>query len=754
MDTREMDTRETGVGDFSVDKTLGGQGGERAWSLSEGETLGGCRVIRPLGRGGMGEVYLVEHEGLRKEYALKLILPQFSGNPDFIERFKREAQVTATLDHPNIARVEDFGSEGEHYWLRMELVEGVDARKFVNGTGNAVTLEELRRAAADERIPQGLAADILEQVLAALAYAHGKGAVHRDFKPGNVLLKERNGKIEAKVSDFGLVRLVSDEWLKTFAERSLSMAATGEQPDLDTAARSVVGTYEYMAPEQKEGRANEASDVYAVGLAAYRLLTGRRELALKSPSALVHGLDPKWDRFLTRALEEDPAARFADAAEALAALRAFKGDLRDASPSPAPGTTVRPADGDAVRLDVLVEKRLEVEGMREDFEKTSDEAEADILDEIDRDIKVAREIEGRDHAAALEHFERAAQTLRLLEKRRRLLAEKGWPFLKKFDAPEKKAVQKQLAAADELLRKRDHEAAEKSYEAFIPSLEEAVRNARESRKNLDKIREDLDGLKREAEEHADLLARYNEEGYDKYKEAVRATEKSLRKWDAATAMKECDEARMFLEEAVKAARKKKKRRTAIVWHTLGGGILGASLGGVAPLWAQNEIYLAYYEAGKAEPYAGLAAIACLYFAWRRLSKKPFLAGGGLQAAIGVFFAGVFGPLIGAGIYKETAALWAAGAVVGAAYGAIGGLVSPSANWRRRLGKALLGGALAAFALAVITEAGPHTGDTPDEAVTLGAIAGGTLGLVAGQLIARFHDIVESKKKNAAEEAAG
>jgi serine/threonine-protein kinase len=271
----------------------------------------------------MGEVYEVEHETLGLRYALKLLPNNFAGQPGALERFRREARVMAQLQHPNILKVDDFGETGGRYWLRMELAGGVEERRGARGEGGGqrgevrgtgVSLQDLAEARGG-RIPQEELVEILKQILEGLAYAHGHGAIHRDLKPSNILLS--GGMV--KIADFGLVRLVGEEWVRSQAQisvqRSLSMGdlRTLQKEGEGTSTRSMLGTYEYMSPEQKRGEeATEQSDLYAVGLMAFKLLTGQNP-GLKPPSRIDRELVQKWDALLEKALEERAGERWANA---------------------------------------------------------------------------------------------------------------------------------------------------------------------------------------------------------------------------------------------------------------------------------------------------------------------------------------------------------------------------------------------------------------------------------------------------------
>jgi formylglycine-generating enzyme required for sulfatase activity len=346
-----------------MDKSFGDQDtispgskvGGHAYALKAGDLFGQYRVIRVLGAGGMGEVYEVEHKVLRRRYAIKLLPESLDWKGVSVERFEREAQVMANLDHPNILKVDEFGEVNGRYWLRMEVAEGVECSAFrlrqgyggqvgvqCSGGEKAVSLQNLAEAYGG-KIPQEELLPLLRQVLEGLQYAHAHGAIHRDLKPSNILLSSPNTEHRtpntplAKISDFGLVRLVGEDWVRSQAQlsvqRSMSMGdqlTAGGTPSVaseGTSTRALLGTYEYMSPEQKRGEeADERSDLYAVGLMAYRLLTGR-SLGMKTPSQIDKSLVPGWDTFVEQALEEDPAERLASASSALTLLNAISQEL-------------------------------------------------------------------------------------------------------------------------------------------------------------------------------------------------------------------------------------------------------------------------------------------------------------------------------------------------------------------------------------------------------------------------------------------
>ncbi len=251
-------------------------------------------VVRPLGSGGMGEVFLARDRVLGRDVALKVLRKQFAGDEEFAERFKREAMSAASLSHPNIVQVYDRGEteEGDSY-IAMEYVPGGTLKERISGDG---PLE-----AAD-------AAAIGAQVAEALGAAHNRGMVHRDIKPQNVLLTASGG---AKVADFGIAR----------AGSSATISRTG----------SVMGTAGYMSPEQALGKpATPKSDLYSLGVVLYEALTGELPFTadnpiavsmkhvnepLRPPMELNPGIPGGMNALVTKLLAKDPKDRYADSDE-------------------------------------------------------------------------------------------------------------------------------------------------------------------------------------------------------------------------------------------------------------------------------------------------------------------------------------------------------------------------------------------------------------------------------------------------------
>lgn len=250
---------------------------------------------RRVGRGGMAEVFLARDRLLDRPVAIKILFPEFATDPSFVERFKREAQSSANLTHPNIVGVYDWGKEHGTYFIVMEFVDGR-------------TLSDILRA--EGPLPPERAARIAADVAAALGSAHASGVVHRDVKPGNILITEGG---EVKVADFGIAR-----------------AITGTSEDNLTQTGSVMGTATYFSPEQAQGKPVDArSDLYSLGIVLYELVSGKPPFTADSPVAIAYkhvqeplpplrakvpSLPTGYEAVTVKALDKNPDNRYADAA--------------------------------------------------------------------------------------------------------------------------------------------------------------------------------------------------------------------------------------------------------------------------------------------------------------------------------------------------------------------------------------------------------------------------------------------------------
>ena len=275
------------------------------------------RVEARIGSGGMGEVYRGVDTVLDRTVAIKILLAQFARDVSFVERFRREAQAAARLNHPNIVGIYDSGADGETQFIVMEFIEGRTLADFMSAGG---------------RFTPAHAVEVSEKICDALAYAHVAGVIHRDIKPANVMVTRKG---EVKVMDFGIARIVA-----------------GPQTAPQTSA--VLGTAAYISPEQAQGQAVDGrSDIYSLGAVLYEMVTGRPPFVGDSPVAVAYKqvnespmppslanaeVSPRLDAVLMRALAKNPANRYQTAEEFRADLeRARRGQDVQATPLMPPG---------------------------------------------------------------------------------------------------------------------------------------------------------------------------------------------------------------------------------------------------------------------------------------------------------------------------------------------------------------------------------------------------------------------------------
>ncbi len=288
-----------------------------------GHALGGRYEIDSLlGQGGMSAVYRATDRNLRRVVAVKMIHPHLSNNPDFIQRFESEAAVVAQLRHPNIVQVFDFDHVDDVYFMVLEFIPGETLQ------------ERLRRLAGQDRLLS------VEEVIRfstsiaqAMDYAHKRGLIHRDIKPANVMLDVHG---DAILTDFGIARIVGEN----------HFTATGE----------VLGTAHYMSPEQIEGdKVDHRTDIYAMGVMLYEMVSSRlpfdadsaltvMRMHLQDPvpdlSEISPGTPPTLRAAIMKALEKDPANRFASAAEMVQALGAVSAGKPISALAPADQTMI------------------------------------------------------------------------------------------------------------------------------------------------------------------------------------------------------------------------------------------------------------------------------------------------------------------------------------------------------------------------------------------------------------------------------
>jgi len=253
---------------------------------------GRYKIVRKLGTGGMANVYLAEDQELGRRVAIKILDDRHASDNQFVERFRREAQNAAGLSHPNIVSIYDRGEAEGTYYIAMEYLDGRTLKELIVSRGPA---------------PIQVAIDYTRQILGALRFAHRNGIVHRDIKPHNVLV-DSDGRL--KVTDFGIARAGASEM---------------------TEAGSIVGTAQYLSPEQAKGTSVDTrSDIYSAGVVLYELLTGRVpftgdtavEIAMRHlsavpepPSALRDDVPHELDMVVLRALAKDPEDRYQTAEE-------------------------------------------------------------------------------------------------------------------------------------------------------------------------------------------------------------------------------------------------------------------------------------------------------------------------------------------------------------------------------------------------------------------------------------------------------
>ncbi len=282
-----------------------------------GTTIGGYLVERLLGEGGMGAVYEARHPALGKRLAIKVLLPEYANHQVVTARFVQEAIVAAHIEHPNIVEVRDTATlpDGRHY-IALEFLEGCDLEHYVEDRGN--------------RLGEHDALLILLQVCCGLHDAHLAGVVHRDLKPPNVFIThDRRQPTLVKILDFGIAKIRTSRRVTA----------------LQTNAKSVMGTPEYMAPEQATAptSVDQRADVYALGGIIYRILSGRTPFQAETLDALILAkreqrpyplsaqfpdLHPHWDTVIARCLAWEPGHRYPT-------VRALVEDLVDSIPAAA-----------------------------------------------------------------------------------------------------------------------------------------------------------------------------------------------------------------------------------------------------------------------------------------------------------------------------------------------------------------------------------------------------------------------------------
>jgi serine/threonine-protein kinase len=267
------------------------------------------KIVSRLGAGGMADVFLAEDEQLGRKVALKLLYQRFAEDPGFVERFRREAQAAAGLQHPNVVSVYDRGAYDGTYYIAMEYLPGRSLKQLIRAEA---PLDPIR------------AIDLTLQILKAARFAHRRGVIHRDLKPHNVIVDDSDN---AKVTDFGIARAGASD-----------MTETG----------SIMGTAQYLSPEQAQGHAVSAgSDLYSIGVVLYEMLTGRVPfdaesavtIALKHvseapPPMTVMNPDvpPELEQVVMWALNKNPVDRPANADQFITALEQARASIQSGEP--------------------------------------------------------------------------------------------------------------------------------------------------------------------------------------------------------------------------------------------------------------------------------------------------------------------------------------------------------------------------------------------------------------------------------------
>ena len=265
-------------------RTPGSSIGDGRWTPPAPEELAALlpqyQIESLLGHGGMGAVYKGRQAALDRPVAIKLLPAEMAADAQFIARFQREARTLAKLQHPGIVAVHDFGQTSEgHLYFVMEFVDGTDLHRILHAPGGLNPAQALA---------------LISQICDALHYAHGKGVIHRDIKPGNILVTTDS---RAKLADFGLARPIVEE----------STVLTG--------TNVIMGTAAYMAPEQQEGRSDQRADIYALGVMLYEMLCGQRPSGAFDPPSHRVQVDVRLDDVVIKAMQQQPERRYQQVSE-------------------------------------------------------------------------------------------------------------------------------------------------------------------------------------------------------------------------------------------------------------------------------------------------------------------------------------------------------------------------------------------------------------------------------------------------------
>lgn len=289
-------------------------------SLQPGMTIGNLCIVSFIGKGAIGEVYLTQHEVLGKQFTLKVIPKGFS-QEEAEKAFKEAARIQNKLDHPNILRIGDLGEEEMFYWLRMEYVEG---EKTPEGT--VIRNLEDMMVYNNGQLTEQEVCYYIYYLLTGLDHAHSQGIIHHDMKPSNVLIVDEGIKIsELGVTDF--IGHAWDDFHLLRKNRLMEPTPFEPLPGFSRQLPSLLSTYEYYSPEQYAGNPPTIqSNLYSVGLMAYRMLTGRHCLSMELPSEVTEKIDPEWDNWVCKALAYNPDDRFTSSLEMLQSVPGLEFD--------------------------------------------------------------------------------------------------------------------------------------------------------------------------------------------------------------------------------------------------------------------------------------------------------------------------------------------------------------------------------------------------------------------------------------------
>ena len=288
-------------------------------------------ILQLIGQGGMGFVFKARQPTLDRFVALKILPRSLASDPAFAERFTREGRMLARLNHPNIVGIHDFGQAGGFFYLLMEFVDGVN----------------LRQAMQVGRLTPAQALSIVPKICEALQFAHNEGILHRDIKPENILL-DTKGRV--KIADFGIAKLVGMDVGRGLVVTHARMAGqgtpapgAGTQPKANlTEAGKVLGTPQYMAPEQLEHPqdVDQRADIYSLGVVFYEMLTGELPLGRFAPPSEKCSVDPRVDEVVLRTLEKERERRYQQASQVQTEVETIAGGPA----TPAAATGLQPED--------------------------------------------------------------------------------------------------------------------------------------------------------------------------------------------------------------------------------------------------------------------------------------------------------------------------------------------------------------------------------------------------------------------------